>query len=373
VACAVLGTVLGIATTSRADPCALSSSEPCPVELPRNPVSHFPLARAWGIELPIRASLVLDWNGRVDRPEAAGRSRPSFQLAPEVVLPLVRDRQLRVGVIPIGVQLGRWGDDRHGDVSLLWGGRARWSFLMEDVLDLYVVVGADFALSLGTMSGSTPQIGARPVGGFGFRAARMLSFELNWYPLIPITTTFHDTENPTFEPRAFAVTLGVDPCLFMSCNAIAGTDQKPVRRDLRCRLYSAASDVCTTNAEIAQRVCAEVPNALGALPDHTTRDDGTVAFLAELARRLQSDAPAAKAASALVARHGELLRNIEAFQDRDRTAARHGTKLAEHWMYAPVPMELRHFLGCSEQPDTPTTKVVCPHVSEECQELIEAD
>lgn len=363
----VAAALVALAAPSRATPPPATTAPNPAAVIERAPEipSYYLLAKAWAVDLPVRGSLVVDWNGRTDRPEGAGRSRASFSISPEIGLPLVRDRWLRLGVIPFGLQFGRWGADELGDVSLLWGARARVNIVTDDLVELHVLAGADFPAALAMKTGATAQIGMRPIAGLGVRAVRFLSLEVGWYPVVPLSTTFHGTEHPAFEPSGLAVTLALDPCAFAPCRALVAAPPKPARRDLRCRLFEAASRACS-GASRAQ-ICEKVPDALSSPDDSSREQDGVDAFLTKLEASLGADARAV--VQAVAARHGELSARMATFRARARAAAQRGATLGEHWMYAPTVMDLRHFFGCAE--DGRAAPSECPDVAAACREWVE--
>ena len=118
-----------------------------------------------------------------------------------------------------------------------------------------------------------------------------------------------------------------------------------MNRDLACRLYDFAPTA--KQCGVRDAICAAVPKALAACPNPLVAardDDGTSTFLAALEDAV---APLGKpAVQRLRALHAALVRQWEAYEASTTSAALEKRKLSERWTYAPVPGELRAYLGC---------------------------
>jgi hypothetical protein len=84
------------------------------------------------------------------------------------------------------------------------------------------------------------------------------------------------------------------------------------------------------------------------------------AFLATLSTLVHGTV-ARKVALDLLGRHEALLGDWVTYEERTALAAQNGRRLTEVWTYAPVPIELRAYLGCdaSADPGKPLPRPTC--------------
>jgi hypothetical protein len=306
---------------------------PIPKELPKAPTSPYVLSGARAAEMNVSIAGSLDANPRTDAPSDARNGRLSTVVGVEVGVPIWNQR-LRPSIFA-GAQFGYWGDDLHGVASGYFGARMRASVWMGDIWDFYIVGRTDFP-----MTGAG--VAFRPGLGIGVRIARALSFEGTWDFLLPIENDFKNTKETSFVPLAGTLAVSFDLC--MSCNK---PDPKPVDRNVACRLYNAARTMSTSSTAI----CAGVPKAMAACPEPmaaTREEDGTSTFLDALEQGVSSDAKAA--VHRLVQMHVALLQQWDAYESRVASVGIAKRTLAERWTYAPVPAELRSYLGCDGPP-----------------------
>ena len=314
-------------------PCAAAAQEapPVPGELPKAPSTPYVLSGARFLEVNVTVATLLDVNGRTDAPKDTRVGRSSALLGFDFGLPLWNQR-IRPSVFG-GVQLGYWGDDAHGPVSAYAGARLRASFWMGDLWDFYAVARGDFP-----MTGAG--VGFRPGLGLGMRVGRAVSLEGTYDMLVPLGGDFQNTQYGSLVPVGMTIALSVDACI--GCTR---SEKPQLNRDLACRLYDFAKDASTCGVRDA--ICAAVPKALAACPNPLVAardDDGTSTFLAALEDAV---APLGKpAVQRLRALHAALVRQWEAYEASTTSAALEKRKLSERWTYAPVPGELRAYLGC---------------------------
>lgn len=323
------------------------AQDPLPSEQPRPTPSPYLLSGDRVLEVNAGTALQLDWNG------LAGISGPTAHAGVvaggEIGVPFFEQR-LRPALFT-GVKLGGFADEVHGPFAFAEGIRLRVSPWMWDVFDVYVVLRADVDLQ--------PDAGAvfRPGAGLGLRAARLIAVEASWDFSFPIDSRFTGTQHPDFVP--YGVTFGVlfDACFH--CNRTAPTQ---VHRDLACRLYQAAAAPTSAHGEI----CNAVQRALSARPNPESAsrlDDGTKTFLERLSVEVTSD-EAKRAVNGLAQLHGTLTHDWASYEARAIAAEQRDRQLAERWTYAPVPADLRAYLGCDK--DELTQRELPPPT---CQEV----
>jgi len=204
---------------------------------------------------------------------------------------------------------------------------------MGDIWDVYIIGRTDFP-----MTGAG--VAFRPGLGVGVRIARALSFEGTWDFLLPIEGEFKNTKEASFVPLAGTLAVSFDLCL--SCNK---PEPKAVERNVACRLYNAARRVGSA------AICAGVPKAMAACPEPmeaTREEDGASTFLDALEKDVAADVR--PTVHALVAAHAALLRQWDVYESRVASVGISKRTLAERWTYAPVPAELRSYLGCDGPP-----------------------
>jgi hypothetical protein len=323
--------VIALVTPALAFAGDLQAPPPIPRELPKAEASPYVLSGVRRAELDVSLAGSLDSNARTDAPADARTGRLSTVIGVDVGVPIWNQR-IRPTLF-VGAQLGYWGDDAHGVASGYAGARIRASMWMGDIWDVYAIARADFPM---TGAGAA----FRPGLGVGIRIARAIAFEGTWDMLIPIGNEFRNTQYTSIVP--FGGTLAVSFDLCMSCNK---PDQKPLDRNVACRLYNAAKTVSTCG--VSSQICAAVPKAMAACPDAlaATRDeDGASTFLKALEDGVTADAKIA--VRRLVDLHAALLEQWGAYETKVAEAGVRGNKLAERWTYAPVPAELRSYLGC---------------------------
>lgn len=304
---------------------------PIPQELPKAPTSPYVLSSARAAEMNVSLAGSLDANTRTDAPSDARNGRLSTVIGVEVGVPIWNQR-LRPSLFG-GVQLGYWGDDAHGVASGYFGARMRASVWMGDIWDFYILGRTDFP-----MTGAG--VAFRPGLGIGVRIARVLSFEGTWDFLVPIEGAFENTKDAKFVPLAGTLAVSFDLCL--SCNKAT---PEPVERNVACRLYNAAKSVASPS------ICAGVPKAMAACPDplEATRDeDGAKTFLDALEHAVGPDVQAA--VHRLASMHAALSKQWDAYESRVASVGIAKRTLGERWTYAPVPAELRSYLGCDGPP-----------------------
>jgi hypothetical protein len=323
---------------------ALADVPQVPGELPPAPISPYLLAGPRFLETNIVAASVIDTNARTDAPADARTGRSSAVIGGEIGYPLA-DQRVRPSAFT-GIQLGYWGDDKHGPFSFYLGARLRVSFWMGDLWDFYVIARGDFPV--------TPDVGAavRPGLGLGMRLGRAVSLEATYDVLAPLGGKFESTEHPNLVPFGMTIALAVDPCF--SCNRSA----KPqLNRNVACRLYNFAKQ--DASCEVRAAICAAVPKALESCPDPLQAkrdDDGTSTFLAALADGVGTQAK--PAVNRLLELHHKLLAQWVDYEKSAAAAGVAGRELSERWSYAPVPSELREYLGCDGGPPPPDCEEV---------------
>ena len=323
---------------------AAADVPPVPNELPPAPTSPYLLAGPRFLETNIVAASVIDTNARTDAPSDARTGRSSAVIGGEIGYPFFNQR-VRPSAFT-GIQLGYWGDDKHGPFSFYLGARLRVSFWMGDLWDFYVIGKADFPV--------TPDVGAavRPGLGLGMRLVRAVSLEATYDVLSPLGNQFTSTEHPNLVPFGMTIALAVDPCF--SCNR---SEKAQFNRNVACRLYNFAKQ--DSSCEVRAAICAAVPKALEACPDPLQAkrdDDGTSTFLGALADDVPAQAKAA--VNRLLQLHHELLERWAAYEKQAAAAGVAGRELSEIWSYAPVPSELRSYLGCDGGPPPPDCEEV---------------
>jgi hypothetical protein len=125
---------------------------------------------------------------------------------------------------------------------------------------------------------------------------------------------------------------------------------------MACRLYELAKDVSTP--DVRKPICDAVPHAMEASPDPLTarrQQDGAAVFLDALAAGLATEPK--KAVVRLVDMHDALLGRLSSYERVAAANAAQGLALAERWSYAPVPAELRAYLGCEATLPPPCTEI----------------
>jgi hypothetical protein len=299
------------------------------------------------LEANVAASLQLDWNGLAS--QSGPTAHAGLVVGADVGVPFV-DQRVRPAVFT-GVKIGAWADETHGPFGFVEGARFRWSPLMWDVFDVYLVARGDFDLDPGASAVF------RPGAGVGVRVARMLAVEATWDVSVPLRSSFAGTRYPSFVP--YGISFGA---LFDAC---FGCNRAPVpqaNRDLACQLYHAAARVNRANHKA---ICDALPVAMTATPDPlqaSREQDGAGTFLQELAKAVASE-DAKNEIRGLVTLHQKLLTDWTDYERKAASAAQRGLRLGERWTYAPVPGELRAFLGCDvvdaahgPPPDAPSCK-----------------
>jgi hypothetical protein len=320
---------------------------PVPKELPPAPTSPYLLSGARWLELNFWAGALFDSNARTDAPSDARTGRLSGLVGLEIGPPIANQR-FRPSLF-LGGQFGYFGDDAHGPASGYFGARFRGSFWMGDLWDFYVVGRGDFPVD-------GAGVAFRSGLGLGARIVRVFSLEVTWDSLLAIGPEFQNTQHGRWVPAAVSVAASFDLCF--ACNR---STPKQVTRNLACRLYNFAKQASGSTCAVRDAICAAVPKAMTSCPDPLAAardDDGAATFLRALDDAV---APAGKAAvERLRALHDQLLKQWGQYELSAADAGKDGRKLAERWSYAPVPGELRTYLGCDGAPPPPDCDEVAP-------------
>jgi hypothetical protein len=301
------------------------------------------------LEANVAASLQLDWNGVAS--QVGPTAHAGVVLGGEVGVPFV-DQRVRPALFT-GIKLGAWADETHGPFGFVEGARFRWSPLMWDVFDVYLVARGDFDLDPGASAVF------RPGAGLGVRVARMLAVEATWDVTVPLGSPFAGTRYPSLVP--FGISFGA---LFDACFGCNRSPPPQASRDLACQLYRAAANLKPANHKA---ICDALPVAMTAYPDPlqaSREQDGAGTFLQELAKAVPGD-DAKSEIRGLVALHQSLLSDWSAYERQAAAAAERGRRLGERWTYAPVPGEIRAFFGCDVVDPTHGPPPAAPT----CQEL----
>ncbi len=302
-----------------------------PAPQPKPTSSPYLLAGDRFLEANVSATLQLDWNGLVG--VQGPTAHAGIVIGGEIGVPF-DDQRVRPAFFS-GVKVGGWADEVQGPFGFVEGARLRVSPFMWDVFDLYVVGRGDIVVD--------PRAGTlvRPGLGLGMRVARLLSIEATWDVTVPIGSTFEGTRHPDFIPYGVSFGALFDTCF--QCNREA---EAPVNRDLACRLYRAAATVGTGPRH--GPICDAIGRAMIACPNLESAsydEDGANAFLEQLAKEVSRD-DAKSDVRRLVELHAKLLAQWGQYELEAAAAARNKQRLKERWSYAPVPSELRAYLGC---------------------------
>jgi hypothetical protein len=291
-------------------------------------------------ELWLDVSFISDWNLETRQ------SFPAFGFGFEYLFVFDKDARVRLGP-RLGLQIGRWGDNKHASFSLDPGLRFRGSFYMDPIVDVYAIAKTDVLVALGI--GQSVQQALRPGLGIGVRLGRAVQIEGTFDVALALGSGFIRDSGTTAWAPGLWLSGGFDLCTLGSfCNA---PEPQQVAEDDTGKLYDDAHAVCagTKDAALHGDLCAAVDAAMdGDRYPPGPEQDSTEAFLAGVQRELDKKGRERLALRiADMAAHHHAMEACRRKNQRDaRLAAQKSQRLAVHYNYAPFPVLLRRALGC---------------------------
>jgi hypothetical protein len=329
-AAVTLATTLVCATTPAAPAPAPATSAVCKDDevIPQSP-TQFPLYSPRAFEFWGKVGELGDWG-------SPGSMRPAGYLGLEGALPFDEQRiRLSLGADFI---LGHWGDDAHSFLGMQAAAAFRWSPLMDDVFDGYLIVRpADFLFAWNSATTAY-----RPGLGVGVRVARTVELEATGDALIALDHAFAGGERVA---PGLDVTLGFDICFPLSCNQ--PTPPKLIQVSLACNLYNEAQRVCSRVPDRAA-LCAAVFTAMDANrplgPGETQPADPIASFLLSAQGLLPDTAKSTM--DSVINENQALISRVGEAQTHERGYAQKGARPVDHCSYAPTAIELRDAFGC---------------------------